>query len=292
MESPVPDFCLIGAQKCGTTALARVLRSQPNIGMLPGELSTFDSPAESPGIQRPSRQTRKEVWGFKRPNILPSANAIRSLRAVNGGIRVIVLLRDPAQRAVAAAYHYMRDGFLPVCAMDSLLACLIRDGGLPGYPRSKEILEFGYYGRHLLCLEELLPRDQIFVADQQHLKTGDAEFFRQLSDFLGAVVRPVDIPSSMTTMYDPLRLRLRQYINGLLYSYNADRTRLRPRSRTLNAVVNRIDEAIPPRSSYRRPQISPYTIEALTQMYEPDVAVAREVAENLKGPGPDSGWSA
>ncbi|WP_156160585.1 sulfotransferase family protein [Demequina soli] len=101
---PLIDFAVVGAQKAGTTTLHRWLASRPDVSMpVQKETRFFSAPeVHAKGsdwyVQQfagPVGATRGEV----EPDYLTHAGAAERLRQDAGDIPIIVLVRDPVERA-------------------------------------------------------------------------------------------------------------------------------------------------------------------------------------------------
>jgi hypothetical protein len=122
---PAPTFLCIGAQKCGTTWLARAVRQHPEVG--PGrrkELHFFNHrDAYERGLDwyesqfRPGPRTR--ATGEFTPNYWWTKGTATSFHYLGcadriadayPGIQLIVCLRDPVERAISAYFHHMKAG--------------------------------------------------------------------------------------------------------------------------------------------------------------------------------------
>ena len=113
---PRLGFMIVGAQKCGTTALARFLSCHPEIGMAdPKEAHLFDAPDYSGGWSpkeideryRPSFEhcPGATVRGEATPIYMLLPEVARELHRYNPELKLIVLLRDPVERAIS--HYYM-----------------------------------------------------------------------------------------------------------------------------------------------------------------------------------------
>lgn len=115
---PLPDFAVIGASKCGTTSLYASIMSHPGaVPAIAKELHYF-SVASRPSLDfyrtnfwdavGPPRR----VTGEATPNYLNSLQAPIAMREAVPNIRLIVLLRNPAMRALSLAHMLRRRGNL------------------------------------------------------------------------------------------------------------------------------------------------------------------------------------
>jgi hypothetical protein len=127
----LPNLVVIGAMKCGTTALHRYLDSHPQVGMAAQKEVDFfvgDGPAavgaESAGdrtlgqwhrgwewyasLFEPSKPVRGEASpGYTSPDQPQVAERMASRMP---GVRLVLVVRDPLRRAVSQYHHHRRDG--------------------------------------------------------------------------------------------------------------------------------------------------------------------------------------
>ena len=113
---PMLGFMLVGAQKCGTTALAHFLSQHPEIEMAsPKEVHLFDSSTYSRGWSgqridehyRPHFEQRAgaAIRGEATPIYMFLPGIASELKRYNPDLKLIVLLRDPVERAIS--HYYM-----------------------------------------------------------------------------------------------------------------------------------------------------------------------------------------
>ena len=109
-------FMIVGAQKCGTTALAHFLSRHPEIGMAsPKEVHLFDSPDYSADWTaehideryRPYFRhcTGATILGEATPIYMFLPGIAPELERYNPDLKLIVLLHDPVERAIS--HYYM-----------------------------------------------------------------------------------------------------------------------------------------------------------------------------------------
>lgn len=109
---PFIDFMIIGAQKSGTTALAHFLSQHPKISMSRvKENHLFDSEAYDPAwtindincqyAETFDAESEDKIKGEATPIYLYWKEVIPELRKYNPSLKLIVLLRDPVERAIS-----------------------------------------------------------------------------------------------------------------------------------------------------------------------------------------------
>jgi len=175
----LPDLIVIGAMKCGTSALHEYLDAHPQISMArPKELNFFNgSPTPPPGDDTSWWQTgqwhRGVDWyadqfdaagplrGEASPAYTSPVNPEVAVRmaSVVPQVRLVYLVRDPLQRALSQYAHHRRDGAEPrdVCA--ALLD-----------PDSQYLSRSRYFER-LRPFLWVFDREQVHVVVQERLLT-------------------------------------------------------------------------------------------------------------------------
>jgi hypothetical protein len=107
-------FAIVGAQKCGTTALSTFLEEHPGICMAkPLEPHFFDRSLFFRTGEPPYEEFHSKVFGhfqgepaagWSTPAIMFADGAVERLARYNPGLKLIVLMRHPAERAYS---HYL-----------------------------------------------------------------------------------------------------------------------------------------------------------------------------------------
>lgn len=183
---------IAGTQKGGTTALARFLGEHPDVCMAPAkEVHLFDSPTFDAGqvdaryaAALPNYVGQRCVMEAT-PSYLYLPEVPARLAQYNPAMRVIVLLRDPVERAVSQ--HHMERArwseWLPLRLALAVEPYRLRAGGRSrswrASVRRHSYVDRGFYGAQLTRLFEVFPRDQVLA-----LKTDDL-----LHDHVGTLSR-------------------------------------------------------------------------------------------------------
>ena len=108
---------IIGAQKCGTTALWEYLSAHPQVGMpKPKEVHLFSAPSYSPNWSPAEIDHRYAPWFAHCPDaqkfreVTPAylflPDVAPELKRYNPRLKLIVLLRDSAERTLS--HYYMQ----------------------------------------------------------------------------------------------------------------------------------------------------------------------------------------
>ena len=233
-----PDFVVIGAQKSASTFVQSCLNDHPDIFLPHPETPIFESPdyEEAPAdfwrILFDGRTER--LKGIKRPNYIGKTEVPSRLATELPEANLIAVLRNPVDRAVAAYFHQMKYGTIPICPLEVGLPAIL-DGGsiLDTHPRSREILEFGLYFRHLKNYEHFSERGQLLCLLHDDIAADPVTEIQRCYDFLG--VDASYVPSNLAgrpqkVVYSIPRLHFLNLSNEFQYLYNEDRTRLDKRA--------------------------------------------------------------
>jgi hypothetical protein len=219
----LPDFCVIGAPKAGTTALHAALATHPQLHMSRVKEPKFflcdgkpPAPQYGPGD---AHSAREWIWqrddyealfdgapegalrGESTPLYLADPAALDRMRATVPDARLIVIVRDPVDRAYSNWTHLWSDGLEPVG--DFVAACdLEEQRQADGWAPFWRYLGLGRYGEQLQSLYERYPREQVHVLRYKQLVDAPVETLNGLCGFLGIesdVV--VELPSQNVSTY-------------------------------------------------------------------------------------------
>ena len=200
----LPDFVIVGAQKCGTTALRNALNKHPDVHMgsgvrINGEPHFFDRHFKR-GLNFYTRQFKAgRVNGDKTPSYLANPLALVRMHRAVPDAKVVVLLRDPVLRLASAYSHTKRRH----------RKRQIR-GAAPSFmqfAQNPDALWRGCYAAQLQLLYTLYPHDQVQVILSEDMWNRTACVVHDLQEWLGLNARNVTSP--------PKRPR-REFPNGPL----------------------------------------------------------------------------
>ncbi len=207
--TPRIGFMIGGAQKCGTTALTEFLRLHPQV-RLPSnkEAHVFDAPdfddadvaasvdaRFAPCFEQPWQDSL--LYGDATPISLFLETAIRRAARYNPALRWIILLRDPAERAISQHAMERARGNESLALLPALLAepwRLRRARGDLGWNSSLRNHSYRARGEYAAQLQQLLryfPREQVLLLRSVDLARDAAATLRRVYAHLGLAGPPL-----------------------------------------------------------------------------------------------------
>jgi hypothetical protein len=294
------DFAIVGAQKAGSTQLGACLLDHPEICLCADEVPYFQDPfyenSQPAELERVfARRRPGQLRGIHRPDYLARPECPARIAADAPGARILVVLRDPAARAISAYFWYLQFGMLPLEPVDIGLTKLLDGWTDPRYPHAGEILEYGRYAAHLRRYHEAFGPERVFVLLSGDL--GDRRTIAEVYRFLD--VDPGHVASALghrrnEGVYDLRRLRLLRSRRRLTFSWDSTdrytyRTRRlrKPVSFLPNAAVVAVDRLVLARLfGNEKPVVPEPVTRRLREYYSEDVAdLGRLLARDLSSWG-------
>ncbi|WP_418276069.1 sulfotransferase family protein [Isoptericola jiangsuensis] len=209
-----PDFLIVGAQRAGTTSLYKSLVQHPDV--LPAGLHKgvhyYDTgyrrgwawyrghfPLRTTVRRHERRTGQRPITGEASPYYMFHPLVAERIASSLPEVRVIVMLRDPVERAYSAYTHESARGFETESFDRALELEPARLAGtadaFAADPHHQSLahqhnayLARGQYVDQLERLEKAIGRDRMLVIDSDELFADFAPQFRAVTDFLG--VRP------------------------------------------------------------------------------------------------------
>ena len=194
----LPDFLIVGAQKCGTTSLYYWLREHPSCFLPkikePHYFSRFE-PWEklvvSGSIIRDEIAYKKlfaeanegQICGEASPSYLYETGVATRIAEAQPGCRCIIIVRDPVERA----YSQYRMNVVGGTETRSFLEAIESSVGKKPTSWSEQndiYIELSRYGTQLQRYFDAFPRDQILVVTAHTLAADPLEVMKQVSDLL------------------------------------------------------------------------------------------------------------
>jgi hypothetical protein len=190
------DFIVAGAQKSGTTALHYFLKKNPQIALPDrGEMHFFDDeetftkpPVDYEVLHRhfPPRIRSTLAAGEVTPSYLYWKPSIERIHAYNPRIKLIIVLRNPIDRAFA---HWNMQRFKGREPLDFLPA-LKEEPRRIAQPLTLESRRFayvdrGFYSAQLDRVFKFFPREQVHLVKFEDFRDRKKEALDSIFDFLG-----------------------------------------------------------------------------------------------------------
>ena len=243
IRRPVVDFMIVGAQKCGTTALGQFLAEHPAIGMSSQkEVHLFDAEeytrdwSQADIDERYSRYYQHcpdaALRGEATPIYMFLPEVAAELRRYNPALKLIVLLRDPVARAISDYYmQKARDRetmpfWLALLAEPFRLAREAEPLRQRSASREHSYRTRGLYSLQLQNLYRHFPKDQVLVVRRDDLLYRHDAVMHDVLAFLG-VADDVRIPQAVVFGGETARKPHRLSSALLRLSYVAEFVRLR-----------------------------------------------------------------
>jgi len=239
----LPDFLVVGAQRCGTTSLHRALAAHPRVAtpLAHKGVHYFDTNfGRSVAWYRGHFPTRAALHlrGSSPPVAFESspyymfhpAAPDRIARTI-AGVRAVAVLRDPVERAYSQYTHELARGFEQVRSFEEALE--LESGRLEGEEerlvRDDEYVSFAHqhqayvarseYGVQLRRLHDALGPDRVLVVDFEDLARQPAATLAAVQEFLGLVPHPAVTmghhnPRPRARLAETTATRLRERLEG------------------------------------------------------------------------------
>jgi hypothetical protein len=205
----VPDFFIVGHEKCGTTALYMMLRAHPQIYMPDLKEPRFFAPElRSRFRDRATEEVKRlhtldgylslfddarpeQMAGEASPNYLRSTTAAGRIAEVQPDARIIAILREPA--AFLSSFHLQSVDTHLEEEPDFRKALALEDSRREGRnsPRRCHSPQALLYSEHVRYVEQLrryhavFPREQVLVLVYEDFRRDNEATARRVLRFLG-----------------------------------------------------------------------------------------------------------
>src|SRR5581483_5966556 len=196
-----PDFFIVGAPKCGTTALTDYLAQHPEVGMCERKETQYFATDLYPKFGRedgawitPEEYLRLFTHAQGRKRIgeasvwyLYSAAAPAAIRAFAPNADIIVMLRNPLEALPSLHSQFVFVGIEPVEDFEAALALdpeRERSGSPPGFP-PRSYRSAARYGEQVRRYVETFGRDRLHVILYDDFSADTLGSFRRTCEFVG-----------------------------------------------------------------------------------------------------------
>lgn len=199
--TPRPNFFIVGAPKCGTTALYTYLDAHPDVFM--PEVKEPNHFGLSDHTGNPSRfgdeaayralfagATTQRRIGEATPRYLRSAAAARDIHAFAPDAKIIIMLRDPVSLLQSTFWHYRSVGRETARSLaDALQQEAARAAGHAAPPsgglKPPVYRELPCFSAHVRRYFDQFGRENVHVILMDDLRHDTPTVYRQVCTFLG-----------------------------------------------------------------------------------------------------------
>jgi hypothetical protein len=178
-------FVVVGPQRTSSSWLDSILRQHPDITMPHKVKETFffdcfyDRGDDWYRSQFPSRGL---IFGEVAPTCFDDLLTIDRIRSFSARVKIIILVRDPIERAISSFRHHYSKG-----RVSNVFRSAVKEE-----PR---ILEAGRYSEYVHRWVQSFGKENVLVIYQSELISSDGKALSQLFEFLGVNVLPLSLPS-------------------------------------------------------------------------------------------------
>ena len=189
MAERLPDFLVLGTQKGGTTTLQQLLIQHPGVCLAPGkEVHYFSKHWDQPTAWYASHYAGaapQQRCGDITPFYLFHPQAPKRIHSLLPNAQLIVLLRDPVERALSQYFHSVRLGFETLPLEDALDAEEERlSTGKLQHLQEHSYVSRSRYLEQLDRYLELFPGRQLLMLQSETLFADPTATWRQIEAFL------------------------------------------------------------------------------------------------------------
>lgn len=201
-EDPFPTFFLVGAPRCGTTAMCRALKENPQICFSALKETHYFSKVypESGGCVRTEyverfyfrRQPQHRAMGEGSVSYLYSEDALEHILDLNPDARFLVMVRNPLE--MVPSFHRLMLFYLEEDVEELAEAWALQDARLSGErlpatnsdPWMLQYREMGSLGKYVDRLQQLAGEDQCRILIYDDFRRDPIEVYKQALAFVGA----------------------------------------------------------------------------------------------------------
>jgi hypothetical protein len=289
----VPDFFVVGHEKCGTTALDLMLKSHPQIflpevkeqrffvpelrgargrrrDLDPARPYTFERYLEVFAAARPG-----QLVGEVSPQYLRSRHAAGRIAEVRGDARIIAILREPASFLRSFHLQWVQNNFETQRDFGKALALESARREGKRIPRRCSIPQHLFYSDHVRYVEQLQRYHAVFPAEQILVLIYD-DFRRDNEATMRRVLRFLEVDDAIEI--EPVQTRQLKAVRSIYLKRLAEAARTvrqnPPAAGAFGRVVNAVTPAPLRREAFRA--------RWRKLVYRPAAAVDEELMNELR----------
>lgn len=285
----LPNFLILGTAKAGTTALHTYLQQHPQIYLTPNKETNFfafegididfqgigDEALKEFSItdletyqQQFSGVTNESAIGEACPLYLYHPSAPQKISDYIPDCRLIIILRNPVDRAYANFLHLIRDDREPFTNFDQALAAEKRriTSNWEWFWHYKQV---GYYSEQIQRYYDLFNPDQIAIYLYEDLQESPTNLFQNIFNFLEV---NSDFVPDLNLRPNKSGMPKNKLLHQLLRKPNPLKTILKPLFPA--SVRQKIQHR-----NLAKPQMSIETREKLTNLFREDILICQDLIQ-------------
>lgn len=205
-----PSFMVIGGQRCGTTSIFKVLAEHPQVLRPPVEkgvdyytLNSFRTLSWYRGHFPIASIARNRTAAFGSPVAFEACTyymfhplAVKRIARDYPTMKLVVMLRDPVERAFSAYKHEFARGFeterdfgraldLETPRLEGEIERIVEDAHYESFAHRHHAYQLrGQYAEQLLRVYSNFPKSQVHILESEAFFADPAQEYAKLTDFL------------------------------------------------------------------------------------------------------------
>lgn len=237
----LPNFIIIGEQKCGTTTLYDHLIQHPQIlPALRKEIHFFDNhynvglnmyKAFFPTNDK-IQKNDLSITGEASPNYFHHPLVPKRIKENLPNVKLILLLRNPVERAYSH-FIMMKNGGFETLSFEQAVEYekqVFKEGKISWINQYRVFNEThhpylmrGIYVNHLKRWLEIFPRNQISIINSENFKSNKSQILKQTFEFLNvSSYRLKDLKNKNVAKYDSMDLDTKKILEEFFKPYNKE----------------------------------------------------------------------
>lgn len=291
MAEKLPNFLIVGAAKSGTTSLYYYLKQHPEVYMSPvkeprflsgqfrfkrggykkyrgSDITTFD---KYKGLFKKVK-SEKAIGEVSPDNLYFYEDAIKNIKSFLGDVKIIIILRNPVERAFSHYLMLIKDSMEYLAFDDALKA--EEERKVKNWAADWHYKSIGLYYSQVKAYLDKFSRVKVYLFDE--LKENSLALMKDIYEFLG--VDSSFIPD-ITIRHNISGIPKNRFLYSILIRFNPFKLMLKPiinRSVLIENKVLHLWQNLK-RTVLEKPQMKPRTRQYLKELFYEDILKLQEL---------------